>query len=134
MLSELLGENKDQLVQTLASKIGLSTGEADGFLAQALAMLQNMLAGGKLDLASLLAGASGESLASGLDLSALTGMLGGDADRARTGLGTIIESLTAKLQQADDPQTLLGGLLGSLDSDGDGLDAGDIIGGLGKLF
>ncbi|MEO0482893.1 MAG: hypothetical protein AAF138_04660 [Planctomycetota bacterium] len=133
MLDQLLGDNKNDLIQNLVSQLGLGEREAGGFLDQALAMIMGLFKGGDLDLSKLLGG-SGEGLASGLDLGALSGLVGGDAGKAQAGVGTILDTLKGKLTDADDPEGLLGGVLGGMDKDGDGLDAGDVMDGLKKLF
>lgn len=134
MLGDLIDDSKGELIETLTSKLGLPEGKAIDFLREALAKLQGMFAGGDLNVAKLLGSGSGESLASVLDLGSIAGLVGGDQGKAQAGVGAVLDTLKGKLTGADDPEGLLGSAMSGLDQDGDGLDAGDIMGGLKKLF
>jgi len=133
MLGDLINDQKGALAETLTSKLGLPEGRALDFIQEAIGKLQAMFAGGEIDLSKLLEGSTG-SLVSGLDLGSLTGLVGGDKAKAQDGVETILDTIKTKLADADDPQALLGGVLGGLDDEGDGLDAGDVMDGIKKLF
>jgi hypothetical protein len=133
MLDKLLGgSQKNDLIGMLVSQLGVSNQQAGGFLDSLLGRIGDLLKGGKLDVQKLIAGDT-SALKSNLNMEALGGLLGGGADKAEKGLGTIIGPLSTQLGGNKD---LLGQLSGLLGGGGGGADdmlkkaAGGLLGGM----
>jgi hypothetical protein len=125
MLDKLLESNKDELLGLITSKLGVSSGQADGFLGRLLGMIQDLLGSGKLDVSDLLKGDI-SSLKGMLNLDELGGLLGGGTDKAEEGLGAVMGPITEKLGGLGDAGDLLGKITGG-ESDG-------IMGALGGIL
>lgn len=125
MLDDLLKDHKDDLINALTSKLGVSADQGGGFVQKLIDMVQDRIGSGDLDLSAVLSGDLG-SLKSALDLDALGGLLGGGADKAEEGLGAVVGPLKDKLGGMGDAGDLLGQITG-----GKGLGGiGDALGGL----
>lgn len=129
MLEQFLGADKSALAYSMMSKFGLSKEQAEGFVTQTLSSLQGVLRDGKVDFDKLVKGDL-SGLISPMDLRALSQFFGGDAAKAQSGVGALLESLTKQLSaKGIDAEALLA----QLGSAGGGLGAA-ISGLAGKLF
>lgn len=132
LMQQVLGDKKSDLVSILTGKLGVSDGQAGGFLESLIPQVMKLVQGEKLDVSGLLSGNTA-SLKQGLDLDALGGLLGGGKEKAETAVDTIAEPLGKQLDGMD-----LSGVMGMLD---DGKEGGldDMVrkaggGLLGKMF
>ncbi len=129
MLQELLGGDVRSIISAISSKVGASEAQAGGFLDQALTMIEQAIASGKLDMDALLKGDL-SSLTSALDMGSLGQLLGGGEGEAQQGLDAMIGPLKDKLAGQGDLSAMLGNLTGQ---DG-GQAVGDLMGKLGGMF
>ena len=99
MLNQLLGSNLQPIITRVASAIGLPEAQAKSFVDKALSMVEGLLKSDKADIASLLSagGAGASSIVSKLDLSGLTGLVGGDTAKAKQGATTVVDGLLAQV-------------------------------------
>ncbi len=125
MLEELLKGDMGDIVSDLSSKLGTSEDQAGGFIQKAIAMIENLLGKGDLDLSALMQGDL-SAITSKLDLGSLGSMLGGGEAEGQKGVEALMGSLGDKLG-GDDAAGMLEKLTG-------GADLGDMLGGLGGMF
>lgn len=106
MFEQLLGGTKESLIGALASKLGIGTDQAGGFLQRGLSMLEGGLKSGQFDASSLTSG-NISGILSKLDLNQLGGFVGGDAGKARTGMETILGGVTNAAQSVGGADKLM---------------------------
>ncbi|MEM9175324.1 MAG: hypothetical protein AAGC67_08810 [Myxococcota bacterium] len=135
MLETILKEHGGELIGALTQGSELDASQAENLIPPALGGIGDALAGGDLDLASLLGGGGDgvSALLGKLDVGAIAGQAGLDEGQARGGLTALIPVVLSLLGDkaggADGLASMLGGLAGG----GEGL--GGALGGLaGKLF
>ncbi len=129
MLEKLLEGQKDNLMELVMSKLGVSGDQAGGFLTKLFPMIQGLMGDGKLDPSALLKG-DVSALKNGLDLESLGSALGGGKDKAEQGIDAVAGPIAETLGKLDNPMDMLSGMLG--DDAGGMLKKG--LGGLGKMF
>lgn len=118
MLDQLLASVKPQIVAALGSKLGLSPAAADQFIGKALPMITTYFKSGKVDASALMGalGGGGSSglagLLKGFDAGPLAGLVGGDAEKARAGVGEIAGPLLSQVQKSGNAEDLIGQLVG----------------------
>lgn len=123
MLKDMLSGQRDTIVRSIVSKLGVDAGQASGFVDKAVAMIEKLVKSGDLDVKKLAAGDMG-ALTSKLDLGSLGSLLGGGETEARQGLASIMGPLQEKLSGGG-----AGDLLGKIPG------AKGALGGLGgKMF
>jgi hypothetical protein len=115
MLDQIIGDQRDNLVNMLSSKLGVSGDQAGGFLSKLLQKIEILMGEGKLDVESLLKGDL-SSLKSNLDMDNLGALLGGGKEKAEQGIDAVSHPIAQQLDKLDDPMGMLGGLLGGSDS------------------
>ena len=116
MLEQLLGDQKNKLIEILTSQLGVNGDQAGGFIGKLLPMIQGLMGEGKLDASSLLSGDL-SALKGGLDMDMLGGLLGGGKEQAEEGIDAIAMPLSDSLSKLDDPMGMLGGLIGGESDD-----------------
>lgn len=126
MLDKLLDGRKDNLIEMLTSKLGVSGDQAGGFLSKLLPMIEGLIGKGDIDASSLLKG-DVSSLKNALDLDALGSALGGGKEKAEQGIETVAGPIAEQLNGLDNPMDMLKGALGG---DAEGL----LKKGIGKIF
>ncbi|GJM19491.1 MAG: hypothetical protein DHS20C14_17040 [Phycisphaeraceae bacterium] len=131
MLDQLLSGSKDELINTLTAKLGVSDAQAGGFLGSLLERVEDLLKGGKLDVSSLLSGDT-STLKGLLNMEALGGLLGGDAKKAEAGVEAVIDPIAKDLGGNAGMLDQLQGMLGGDKAGGGAIDAAAGI--AGKLF
>lgn len=129
MLDQLLGGDKSALISSIASQLGIGKEQADGFIAKALASVQQAFASGKVDFDKLMKGDL-SGLTSSMDLQSLSQFVGGDVKKAQGGVASVLESINKQLSaqgfDAESMSKLIGGGGGGI---------GQTLSGLaGKLF
>ena len=135
MLETILKEHGDELLGALTQGGGLDASQAESLIPPALGGIGDVLAGGQLDVASLLGGGGeGVSAVLGqLDIGAIAGEAGLDEAQTRGGLTALIPVVLSlvgdKAGGADGLMSMLGGLAG-----GSGGGGGALGGLVGKLF
>lgn len=130
MLEQLLGSAKSNVLQDLTSKLGLENSQAQGFLQQALALIERAFKNGKFDPSALLGG-NLSSILGKLDLGSLSGLVGGDAGKAKTGMESVLDGLLNGIK--NDPQQATALLTQLTGGNNSGL-LGQVSGLAGKLF
>jgi len=126
MLDKLLEGQKDNLIEMLTSKLGVTGDQAGGFLSKLMPMIEGLLGKGKLDADALIKG-DVSSLTSALDLDSLGSALGGGKEKAQQGIETVAGPISEKLSGLDNPMDMLKEVMGG---DAEGL----LKKGLGKIF
>ncbi len=116
MLDQIMGDQRERLINMLSSKLGVSDDQAGGFLSKLLQKIEILMGEGKLDVDSLLKGDL-SSLKSNLDLDNLGALLGGGREKAEQGIDAVSTPIAEQLDKLDDPMQMLGGLLGGGGSD-----------------
>ena len=135
MLETILKEHGGELLTAVTQGGGLDASQAEGLIPPALGGIGEVLAGGDLDLSSLLGGGSdgAAALLGKLDVGAIAGQPGLDEGQARGGLTALVPVVLSLLGDkaggADGLTSMLGGLAG-----GNGGGAGALAGLAGKLF
>jgi len=135
MLETILKEHGGELLGAVTNGSSLDASQAEGLIPPALGGIGDALAGGDLDLSSLLGG-GGDGVAAllgKLDVGAIAAQAGLDEGQAQSGLTALIPVVVSLLGDkaggADGLMSMLGGLAG-----GSGA-GGGVLGGLaGKLF
>ncbi|MCR9094158.1 MAG: hypothetical protein NXI30_08070 [bacterium] len=135
MLETILKEHGGALLAAVTQGSDLDASQAESLIPPALGGIGDAIAGGDLDLSSLLAG-GGDGVAAllgKLDVGAIAGQAGLDEGQARDGLSSLIPVVLSLLGDkaggADGLMSMLGGLGG-----GNGGGAGALAGLAGKLF
>ena len=135
MLETILKEHGGELLGALTEGGGLDASQAEGLIPPALGGIGEALAGGDLDLSSLLGG-GGDGVASllgKLDIGAIAGEAGLDEGQTRGGLAALIPVVMTLLGDKAGGTDGLASMLGGLAGGSEGL--GGALGGLaGKLF
>ncbi len=111
MLDQIIGDKKDELVNMLSSKLGVSDDQAGGFLSKLMQKMEILLGEGKLDVNAIMNGDL-TTLNSYLDLEKLGALLGGGKEKAEQGIEAVSTPIAEQLDKLDDPMQMLGGLLG----------------------
>lgn len=111
MLDQIIGDKKDELVNVLSSKLGVSDDQAGGFLSKLMQKMEILLGEGKLDVNAIMNGDL-TTLNSYLDLENLGALLGGGKEEAEQGIEAVSTPIAEQLDKLDDPMQMLGGLLG----------------------
>jgi len=113
MVQKLLADRGPELIQSLVSKAGFSSDEAQSFLPGAAEQVATTLQGGGLDLGELLGGGGVAALLSKLNAGELAAKTGVDEAKANAGLGELVPSLLAAFKDqsggADGLLAALGG-------------------------
>ncbi len=111
MLDQIIGDQRESLINLLSSKLGVSDDQAGAFLSKLLQKIEILMGEDKLDVDSLLKGDL-SSLKSNLDLDNLGALLGGGNEKAEQGIEAVSAPIAEQLDKLDDPMQMLGGLLG----------------------
>ena len=135
MLETILKEHGGELLSAVTRDSGLDASQAEGLIPPAIGGIGDALAGGGLDVSSLLGG-GGDGIAAllgKLDVGAIAGQAGLDEGQARDGLSALVPVVLSLLGDkaggADGLMSMLGGLAGGNEGG-----AGALAGLAGKLF
>lgn len=120
MLSELLGSNIGPIVQKVASTLGIPEPQATAFTQKAIALLDSFATRQPSELGSMLQGDPTQIL-SKIDLSSLSGLVGGDPAKAGVGLQSVVEGISSQLGKGDMLSQLMGQLGGQTGGAGGGM-------------
>jgi hypothetical protein len=129
MLDQILGGSKDSIIQGLTSKLGIGPGQANGFLNKALSLLQGGLSSGKVDPGELERGDT-SGIMSKLDVNQLSGYVGGDTGKARSGMETIIGHISSAVSSGGGAKALLSQFGAGAGAGGSG---GGVMGQVGSM-
>ena len=132
MIESILKEHAGELMGTLTERGGLDASQAEGLLPPALGGIGEALAGGNLDLGSLLSGGGASELMSRLDIAGIASQAGLDEGQAQGGLAAL---LPVALQLLGDKAGGAEGLLSMLGGETSGAGKmGGLLGAASKLF
>jgi hypothetical protein len=132
MLDQILGSTKDTILQSLTSKLGLSSNQAGGFLQKALSLLETGITSGKVNPTELDSG-DPSSILSKLDLGQLSSFTGGDTGKARTGMEAILGHIMSFVKSSGGAKALMSNLTAGAGAGG-GSTASQVGGMFGKVF
>jgi len=126
-IQQILKEQGPKLAGVLMSKLGFSSGQADGFLGGALKQISGLISGGGLKVTELFGGGGVGALLSKLNFGQLASEAGVDEGKARQGMEEVAPSMLSSLKDAvDSPEDLLGKFTGE--------GVGGVLGKVGGLF
>ncbi|HMN95599.1 MAG TPA: hypothetical protein PKC43_05175 [Phycisphaerales bacterium] len=107
MIKDLIGSNLGPIVQKVAATLGIAEPQAKAFTEKAISLVEGLAQQDPAQLGGLLQGDPAKLL-SKIDLSSLSGLVGGDTAKAGQGLESVLEGVMAQIGSDG------GGMLGKL--------------------
>lgn len=131
MLMELLGSNLGPIVQKVAATLGIAEPQAQAFTQKAISLLEGFAKNHPAELGSMLQG-DPTQIFSKIDLSSLSGLVGGDPAKAGVGLQSVLEGISTQLGKGDLMSQVMGQFGGQMGGQPGGA-GGGMLGALGGM-